>query len=46
MGHKETRLFPDLFKNLLCPPCPGVGEDLAVFPMHFPEETKAGVWML
>lgn len=46
MGHKETRLFPDLFKNLLCPSCPGVSEDLAIFPMHFPEETKAGVWML
>ena len=46
VGHKETRLFSDLFKNLLCQSCPGVSEDLAIFPMHFPEETMAGVWML
>ena len=46
MGHKETRLFPDLFKNLLCQSCPWVSEDLAVFPIHFPEETKAEVCML
>lgn len=46
VGHKETRLFSDLFKNLLFQSCPGVSEDLAIFPMHIPEETMAGVWML
>ena len=42
MGHKETRLFPDLFKNLLCPSCPGVSEDLAIFPMHFQKKPRQG----
>lgn len=46
MGHKETRLFSDLFKNVPCQPCPGVREELAIFPTHFPEETKARVWGL